>query len=41
MTTIEFNDPAQGVLISGHSGYVEAGRDIVCASVSALAWALM
>lgn len=41
MTTIEFNDPAQGVLISGHSGYAEAGRDIVCASVSALAWALI
>ncbi|MBR6406807.1 MAG: ribosomal-processing cysteine protease Prp [Lachnospiraceae bacterium] len=28
---------AQGFQISGHSGYAEAGSDIVCAAVSALA----
>ena len=26
-----------GILISGHSGYKEAGSDIVCASVSSIA----
>ncbi len=27
-------------LVHGHAGYAEAGRDIVCAGVSALAYAL-
>jgi len=38
MTTIVINDKVVG--ISGHSGYAEAGKDIVCAGISALAWTL-
>ena len=38
MTRCEFfteNDRITGFTISGHSGYAEAGEDIVCAAVSA------
>ena len=38
MTSCEFfteNDRITGFSISGHSGYAEAGQDIVCAAVSA------
>ena len=38
MTRCEFfteNDRITGFSISGHSGYAEAGQDIVCAAVSA------
>lgn len=38
MTRCEFfteNDRINGFSISGHSGYAESGRDIVCAAVSA------
>ena len=38
MTRCEFfteNDRITGYSISGHSGYAEAGQDIVCAAVSA------
>ncbi len=38
MTKCEFfteNDRITGFSISGHSGYAEAGSDIVCAAVSA------
>ena len=38
MTRCEFfteNDRITGFSISGHSGYAEAGSDIVCAAVSA------
>ena len=38
MTRCEFfteNDRISGFSISGHSGYAEAGSDIVCAAVSA------
>ena len=40
MTRCEFfteNDRITGFSISGHSGYAEAGQDIVCAAVSAMA----
>ncbi len=39
MTRCEFfteNDRITGFTISGHSGYAEAGSDIVCAAVSAV-----
>ena len=39
MTRCEFfteNDRITGFSISGHSGYAEAGEDIVCAAVSAV-----
>ena len=39
MTRCEFfteNDRITGFTISGHSGYAEAGSDIVCAAVSAI-----
>ena len=39
MTRCEFfteNDRITGFSISGHSGYAEAGADIVCAAVSAV-----
>ena len=39
MTRCEFfteNDRITGFSVSGHSGYEEAGRDIVCAAVSAV-----
>ena len=38
MTKCEFfteNDRITGFTVSGHSGYAEAGEDIVCAAVSA------
>ena len=38
MTRCEFfteNDRITGFTISGHSGYAEAGSDIVCAAISA------
>lgn len=40
MTTITINEDAHRVMISGHSGYAPAGKDIVCAGISSLAWAL-
>ena len=39
MTRCEFfteNDRITGFSVSGHSGYAEAGSDIVCAAVSAV-----
>ena len=39
MTRCEFfmeNDRINGFSISGHSGYAEAGSDIVCAAISAV-----
>ena len=39
MTKCEFftdNDRITGFSVSGHSGYAEAGQDIVCAAVSAV-----
>ena len=39
MTRCEFfteNDRITGFSISGHSGYAEAGSDIVCAAISAI-----
>ena len=39
MTRCEFfseNDRITGFSISGHSGYAEAGSDIICAAVSAV-----
>ena len=39
MTKCEFfteNDRITGFSVSGHSGYAEAGADIVCAAVSAI-----
>ncbi len=39
MTRCEFfteNDRITGFTVSGHSGYAEAGQDIVCAAVSAV-----
>ena len=39
MTRCEFfteNDRITGFSISGHSGYEEAGKDIICAAVSAV-----
>ena len=39
MTRCEFfteNDRITGFTVSGHSGYAEAGSDIICAAVSAI-----
>jgi len=39
MTRCEFfteNDRITGFSVSGHSGYEEAGKDIICAAVSAV-----
>ena len=39
MTKCEFftqDDRITGVSVSGHSGYAEAGQDIVCAAISAV-----
>ena len=39
MTKCEFfteNDRSTGFSVSGHSGYAEAGSDIVCAAISAV-----
>ena len=39
MTRCEFfteNDRITGFSVSGHSGYAEAGKDIVCAAISAI-----
>ena len=39
MTRCEFftdNDRITGFSVSGHSGYAEAGQDIVCAAISAI-----
>ena len=39
MTKCEFfteNDRITGFSVSGHSGYAEAGADIVCAAISAI-----
>ena len=39
MTRCEFfveNDRINGFSVSGHSGYAEAGADIVCAAISAV-----
>ena len=37
MTQLAFSDGFRSVRIAGHSGYAEAGADIVCAAVSAMA----
>ena len=39
MTRCEFfteNDRITGFSVSGHSGYAEAGKDVVCAAISAI-----
>ena len=39
MTKCEFfmeNDRITGFSVSGHSGYAEAGQDIICAAISAV-----
>ena len=39
MTRCEFfteNDRITGFSVSGHSGYAEAGQDIICAAISAV-----
>ena len=39
MTRCEFfteNDRITGFSVSGHSGYAEAGKDLVCAAISAI-----
>ena len=44
MTRCEFfteDDRITGFSVSGHSGYSEAGSDIVCAGVSAISFALI
>lgn len=42
MTTITtYRDNPCRLRAEGHSGYAEAGADIVCAGVSALMWALL
>ena len=41
MTSVTFNDGAHEIRVTGHSGYAEQGKDIVCAGVSALSWALV
>ncbi len=41
MTTVEVKRTENKItafVVSGHSGYAEAGEDIVCASVSAVVW---
>lgn len=41
MINIEYASPADGehiLTVSGHAGYAEAGKDIVCAGVSALVY---
>ncbi len=38
---IEINRHNGGITISGHAGYAENGKDIVCAGVSALAQTLI
>jgi hypothetical protein len=40
MIEITINDKAGYVGITGHAGYAEPGRDIICAGVSALFFAL-
>lgn len=34
MITVDFFEGNKGFVLSGHSGYSEAGSDIICASVS-------
>lgn len=36
MILAEFRSDLSGFTVSGHSGYAEAGRDIVCAAASAM-----
>ncbi|MBE7063326.1 MAG: ribosomal-processing cysteine protease Prp [Clostridia bacterium] len=41
MTTVEFKRTTNKITaftVHGHSGYAEAGEDIVCASVSSVVW---
>ena len=41
MTTVTFHSAdgrLDGFVVEGHSGYTEAGADIVCAAVSAAVW---
>ena len=42
MTTVLFgrNDNARWMMVSGHAGYAESGKDIVCAGVSITAQGL-
>lgn len=41
MTRIIYDPEELSMEIRGHAGYAEAGRDIVCAAVSALAMTLL
>ena len=42
MVKVRYNDTDSIMLrISGHAGYAEVGKDIVCAGVSAIAFALL
>jgi len=41
MITVEFKEKPYSVKVSGHSGYAEAGKDIVCAGASTITYALM
>lgn len=42
MITIRYKcDEAHELKISGHAGYAEKGKDIVCAGVSAITYALL
>lgn len=40
MIRIHYNRRALALTVSGHAGYAERGRDIVCAGVSTLVFAL-
>ena len=40
MIRVEYNPRANSLLVQGHAGSGEAGRDLVCAGVSALLLAL-
>ena len=40
MTTIQINENAQMIRVQGHADYAGAGKDIVCAGISALTWTL-
>ena len=40
MTEIKYDPIALSLTVRGHAGYAEAGRDIVCAGVSALFYAI-
>jgi uncharacterized protein YsxB (DUF464 family) len=41
MTTVNINKHILSLYISGHAGYAEHGKDIICASASILAYTLI